>query len=121
MKIVIDMNLSPQWVDYLWTAGWETVHWSRIGDARAKDEVILSWAADNGYVLLTHDLDFGAILAATKAKTPSVVQVRTEDVLPDPLGPLLVRVLKENAPALESGALVVVEESRSRVRILPIR
>ena len=43
MKIVIDMNLSPDWVKVLENAGWETVHWSTVGDIRAADDVIMSW------------------------------------------------------------------------------
>lgn len=53
MKIVIDMNLSPDWVKVLTDAGWESVHWSTVGDMRATDDVIMSWARDNGYIVYT--------------------------------------------------------------------
>jgi len=48
MKIVIDMNLSPDWVKVLEDAGWETVHWSTVGDMRATDDIIMAWARENG-------------------------------------------------------------------------
>ena len=67
MKILIDMNLSPAWVSVLEDAGHTASHWSAIGSMNAPDREILSWAKMNGYVLFTHDLDFGAILAATAA------------------------------------------------------
>ena len=59
MKIVIDMNLSPQWVQVLMNAGHEAVHWSTIGAPNAPDREIMAWAQANGFVVFTHDLDFG--------------------------------------------------------------
>jgi predicted nuclease of predicted toxin-antitoxin system len=119
MKIVVDMNLSPDWVKVLEHAGWDTVHWSMVGDMRATDEVIMSWARENGYIVFTHDLDFGVLLALTRAESPSVIQVRTHDVFPQVLGDRLIKVLKEHQSVLEKGALLTVDEGRARVRILP--
>lgn len=65
MKLLVDMNLSPSWIGRLTQHGFEAVHWSEIGAATAGDDEILSWARVNGFVLLTNDLDFSAILAAT--------------------------------------------------------
>jgi predicted nuclease of predicted toxin-antitoxin system len=66
MKIVIDMNLTPLWVDVLTKYGWQAVHWSSIGDPRAKDSEIMNWELTNGHIVFTHVLDFGAILAAER-------------------------------------------------------
>jgi predicted nuclease of predicted toxin-antitoxin system len=52
MKILIDMNLSPEWVSVLKAAGHEAVHWSHIGEQSARDTEILSWAKSHGYVIL---------------------------------------------------------------------
>jgi predicted nuclease of predicted toxin-antitoxin system len=120
VKFVVDMNLSPAWCSALLQEGWEAVHWSEVGDPRSPDEDVLSWAAREGSILLTHDLDFSAILAATQGRKPSVVQVRTQDVLPSGLGPRLIGALRATEPHLRAGALVVVDEMRSRVRILPL-
>lgn len=120
MKLLIDMNLSPDWCAVFRQEGWEAVHWSEVGDPRAKDETIMAWARDHGYLLFTHDLDFGALLAATRALGPSVIQVRTQDVLPSRLGELVVKVLEDQRQALAAGAIVTVEEARGRVRLLPL-
>jgi predicted nuclease of predicted toxin-antitoxin system len=120
IKILIDMNLSPDWVPLLQRAGWSAVHWSTVGEPRATDREIMSWAAANCHVVFTHDLDFGTILALTHRTGPSVLQVRSRDVLPDRLGKLVVAAVRQHETDLESGALVVVDESRQRVRILPI-
>jgi len=121
MKILVDMNLSPNWVKVLERAGWEARHWSTVGDMRATDDVIMSWARENGFIVFTHDLDFGVLLALTRAESPSVIQVRTQDVFPEVLGDRLVKVLREHQSALEKGALLTVDEGKSRVRILPFR
>ncbi|NDC55149.1 MAG: hypothetical protein EBZ74_13005, partial [Planctomycetia bacterium] len=82
MKLVIDMNLPPSWVQVLEAGGHDAVHWSSVGLPKASDRDILRWARHNGYVVFTHDLDFGAILAATGADSPSVIQIRSQDVTP---------------------------------------
>jgi predicted nuclease of predicted toxin-antitoxin system len=66
MKLLIDMNLSPEWVRVLGDKGFQALHWSKIGMPNAPDHEIMAWAKENGYILFTHDLDFGAILAATR-------------------------------------------------------
>ena len=120
IKLLIDMNLSPDWVPVLARGGWPAVHWSTVGDPRSSDRAIMDWAAKHGYVLFTHDLDFGAMLALSHAAGPSVIQVRAEDVLPNRLESLVLAVLGQHETDLASGSVVVVDESRSRVRILPI-
>jgi predicted nuclease of predicted toxin-antitoxin system len=120
LRIVVDMNLSPDWIPLLQQHGWPTVHWSSVGDPRAADRVIMQWAVANQHVVFTHDLDFGTALALTHATGPSVLQVRGQNVLPDHLGPLILAVLNQHEADLTAGALVVVDETRSRVRVLPL-
>jgi predicted nuclease of predicted toxin-antitoxin system len=96
------------------------VHWSEVGDARATDSTVLEHARTNRQVLVTHDLDFGAILAQTKAGGPSVIQARAQDVRPESLGDLVVSTIREHVKSLENGALLTIDESTMRVRVLPI-
>jgi predicted nuclease of predicted toxin-antitoxin system len=121
MKLVIDMNLSPRWVRFLREAGFEAVHWSTTGDPRATDATIMEWARHAGCVVFTHDLDFSALLAASEATGPSVIQARAQDVLPDAIGSEVVRVLRTHSAELEQGAIVTLDNLRARVRVLPIR
>lgn len=120
VQILIDMNLSPEWVDELSKHGWTSIHWSTIGDPRAMDREIMEWARSNGLVVFTHDLDFGTMLALTHASGPSVIQIRGQNVLPDHMAPIVIAALTQHEKDLEVGALVVVDESKSRVRVLPI-
>ena len=120
MKVLLDMNLSPALVQELSGRGFDAVHWSSSGDARAPDEWILAVARREGRVLLTHDLDFGAILAAGAGPGTGVVLLRMQDLSPDRLAPLLAAALRSNETDLKVGAIVVVEESRTRVHIVPL-
>lgn len=120
MRLLIDMNLAPRWVEFFQTHGVESSHWSAIGDHRAKDDAIMAFARDEGYVVFTHDLDFSYLLAITQASGPSILQVRTQNVTPEAIGSHVLGVLKTYKDEFERGAIVTIDESSSRVRILPI-
>ncbi|MFL6214733.1 MAG: DUF5615 family PIN-like protein [Blastocatellia bacterium] len=120
MRILIDMNLVPAWTEVFQRQGWTAVHWSTIGDARATDQTIMSWARANGYVVFTHDLDFGTLLAISGAEGPSVIQVRTQDVMPGHLEAVVVTTIRTYEVVLDAGALITIDEARARIRILPI-
>lgn len=119
MKLVLDMNLPPRWADELNAVGHEAAHWSLLGPADASDQHIFNHAAAKSAVLLTHDLDFGTILAASGATVPSVVTVRA-DGLELPLLALVVKALEQFEAELASGALVVINAKHTRARLLPL-
>lgn len=121
MKLLIDMNLSPRWTRLLADAGIDAAHWSTLGAANAPDVEIVAFARINGYVVLTHDLDFSAILAATQGDKPSVVQIRSEDVSPKVIGKPVIDALRQMSAELEEGALLTIDPSRTRLRLLPLR
>ena len=120
MKLLVDMNLSPRWVNRLLDAGFEAAHWSTLGALDAPDTEIMAFAKDKGYVVLTHDLDFSAILAVTHGEKPSVAQIRAEDVSPDTIGRLVINALRQMTVELEEGALLTIDPGRTRLRILPL-
>lgn len=120
MKLLVDMNLSPEWVAVLRAADFEAAHWSTVGRGDAPDKELFDWARDNNYVVFTHDLDFGAMLAATRAESPSVFQIRTQNVAPAFLSPRAIALLRRFDADLAAGALIVVDELRERVRLLPL-
>jgi predicted nuclease of predicted toxin-antitoxin system len=93
-RILVGMNLSTEWIPLLRAAGHDAV--------------------------FTHDLDFGSMLALSGADGPSVVQLRCLNVLPEAIGPLVLSLLKSYGSDIEQGALVVADERRQRVRILPL-
>ena len=120
MKILIDMNLSPEWTAILEAENIETVHWSSIGKPNAPDEEIMSYARENDFIVFTHDLDFGTMLALTQAESPSILQIRAQDILPKSIRNIIFTILEKYKTELEQGALVVFDKAKERVRILPL-
>jgi len=122
MKILLDMNISLEWVPHFLDAGFECVHWSAVGDTTADDHEIFTWAAQQDFIVLTHDLDFGAILAFTNAVTPSVIQIRMQRWLPeDTDAHRIIAYVSRYAEELKQGALISIDEHRHKVRLLPLR
>jgi predicted nuclease of predicted toxin-antitoxin system len=121
MKILLDMNLTPRWVQFLHAAGFESSHWSQVGNADAHDQEIMEYAASHDFVVLTQDLDFSAILAATKGKKPSVIQLRAQNLTPEAAGTTIISALRHSIAELEAGALLTVDVNRTRIRVLPLQ
>ena len=90
------------------------------GPRQRSDAEIAAYAATHDFVVLTHDLDFGAILAATHGNKPSVVQLRTDDLSPNSIGARLIAALRHVEQELELGALLTVGSRQIRVRMLPL-
>ncbi len=121
MKLLLDMNLSPEWVPVLMAAGHEAKHWSTVGAHNAPDAAIMAWARDAGCVVLTQDLDYGALLFATQARAPSVMVLRSEDVRPASTATIVLEALRTAETDLLTGALVTVDPRRARIKTLPLR
>jgi predicted nuclease of predicted toxin-antitoxin system len=120
MKLLVDMNLSPLWIGFLEQHGFEAVHRSSLGAANAADTEIMERARNGEFVVFTHDLDFGRLLALGRRGGPSVVQIRAQDVLPAAIGDIVVHALHAAQSHLDAGALVTIDPRHHRVRLLPI-
>jgi predicted nuclease of predicted toxin-antitoxin system len=120
VKILIDMNLSPRWVDVFFSHNIEAVHWSSIGRADAPDIEIMAYAKANNYVIFTHDLDFSAILSINHHQKPSVIQTRMGDISPVISGQLIINAVLAATAEIEKGALITIDLKKTRLRILPL-
>ena len=69
MKLLIDMNLWPGWVQFLARSGIEAEHWSSIGHASAGDTEIAVYAREHGFVILTQDTEFGTSWRSPKKRS----------------------------------------------------
>jgi predicted nuclease of predicted toxin-antitoxin system len=121
VKIVIDACLATGWVEYLRAEGFDAVHWRDVGEPSAPDEEIVEWALVNGAVILTHDLDFGAILAVRELTKPSVVCIRDDGPVPGDMGKHVLAALASYGARISEGAIVTVYVGRSRITQLPLR
>lgn len=120
IRVLLDMNLSPSWADFLRRHSIECAHWVDIGPADAPDNLLMQWALQNGRVIMTADLDFAALIATSKANAPSVLQLRSDLLTIEALGAAVLEVLTRFETELEAGAIVTLDQNRMRVRILPL-
>lgn len=114
------MGVSMTTVQTLRARGEDVVHLREVGLQTLPDDQILAKAVAEVRVVLTFDLDFGDLLAASGGRSPSVVLFRMRNQTPAAVTPRLMRVIAECADALTEGALIVVEDGGYRVRRLPI-
>ena len=120
MRFLADAGISPKTVEFLTQLGHEAIHVRTLGLQRAADVVLVERARADGSVLITFDLDFGDILALGVLDKPSVIIFRLTDERADAVNQRLTVVLDERLIDLQLGALILVEDSRYRVRKLPI-
>jgi predicted nuclease of predicted toxin-antitoxin system len=120
LRVIVDVNLSAAWADYLRERGHEADHWSQLGSHDAEDLEIMTYAAKLDAIILTGDMDFAEIHAFENSLKPSIIQLRAKDLLPAAQGHLVVRALTIGAVNLKLGAVITIRASRMRVSKLPI-
>lgn len=121
MRFLADAGISPHTVEFLRQTGHDAVHVRELAMQRATDPDIVDRARAEDRVLLAFDLDFGEILALGVLDRPSVMLFRLVDETAESVNRRLASVLQECTDALDSGALVLVQDARYRVRRLPMR
>jgi predicted nuclease of predicted toxin-antitoxin system len=120
MRFLADAGISPRTVEFLISLGHDAVHVRTIGLERSTDQALVDRAQAGGQVIVTFDLDFGDILALGVLDKPSAIVLRLADERADSVNRHLSVVLSERLGDLDSGALILVEDARYRVRKLPI-
>lgn len=120
MKFLLDMNLPRQLGRLLQERGHDCRHAAEHELYTAEDQEIVEVARATGEVILTHDLDFGRILAFSGRAEPSVIIFRQTSTLPEALAQLLERTEPLWGSSVEHGAIVILENRKVRVRRLPI-
>ncbi|OHB62900.1 MAG: hypothetical protein A2Y77_10335 [Planctomycetes bacterium RBG_13_62_9] len=121
MKFPADMGISPRTVDFLQHQGHEAIHLHQQELDRLKDSEILEKARRERCILLTHDLDFGDLLAASGADLPSVVIFRLRNMQAERVNCHLRTIISHYSQALEKAAIISVSERQVRSRGLPLR
>jgi predicted nuclease of predicted toxin-antitoxin system len=120
MRFLLDMGISTAVAGSLRSLGHDAEHLHELGLGTLPDAEILTKALRDGAVLVTHDLDFSHLLAASGAVLPSVILFRLRDMRPPNVVARLRAVIAGHASALAAGAVVSVTESQIRIRELPL-
>lgn len=120
MKFLADIGISPGAIIFLREQGYDAVHLIEQQLHRLSDTEIIAKARQEERVVLTHDLDFGDLMAANREPLPSIVIFRLPDMRPHNVNKHLQIIVAQYQRLLETGAILSVTQSRIRVRILPL-
>ncbi len=120
MKFPADMGVDVRIVHWLGRQGHDANHLRDEGLQRMPNGEIFAKAISEGRVILTFGLDFGEIAALGKGRKASVVLFRLHNTRTHHVIERLAAALSDSMDALGKGAVVIVEESRHRIRELPI-
>lgn len=120
MRFLLNMNVPRELGRRLAAEGHNCLHVGDISMAQATDLAIIEKARSSREVILTHDLDYGHLLAFSGESIPSVVIFRLRDTHPDNLLARIMDTWHEIEKPLLEGAIVVMEDAALRIRRLPI-
>jgi predicted nuclease of predicted toxin-antitoxin system len=120
MKFLADMGVSRGVVQWLRSEGHDAAHLAELGLQRLVDPGIFDKAFAESRIVLTFDLDFGEILAMSRDRIVSVILFRLNNTTTPFVIERLRAALRDANEALPSGAIVVVEDGRHRIRRLPL-
>ena len=120
IRFLLDMGLAQSTAEFLRSLGHDAIHLRDEGLQRLPDEQIVIKAQVEGRTIITHDLDFGRIVALSGDTVPSIVTLRLTDMAPALVNDALRTVLDDAARSLEGGALVTVTDGGIRIRNLPV-
>jgi predicted nuclease of predicted toxin-antitoxin system len=120
MKFLCDMGVAGNVAQWLRREGHEATHLRELGLPRLPNGEIFAMALAESLVVITFDLDFGEIVAASGTRVPSVMVFRLRNARSKHVIDRLSKVLADSSEALAAGAVITVEESRHRIRHLPI-
>lgn len=120
MKILLDMNIPIKYAHLLEQKGFEVLRWPDVGRPNATDSEIMEYARENGFVVVTYDLDFSTILAVTHDLKPSIVQIRATLLHAKEIVDLVIAAMLQNKDNLISGAILTIDSKKARFRMLPL-
>jgi predicted nuclease of predicted toxin-antitoxin system len=122
VKFLLDEKQSPNIADLLAEAGHDAVHVRDLDMKGSPDVAVLATARGDDRVVISADTDFGELLAASNADGPSVLLLRRQQQRrAHEIASLILANLGEVAQDLQSGAVVVLDDDRVRIRSLPFR
>ena len=120
MRFLLDMGISVDVAAFLRSIDCDTEHLHELSLGTLSDAEILVRAVRDNRILVTHDLDFANLLAASSAGLPSVIIFRLRNMRPERVIPRFRSVLADHSGDLEKGVILSVSELQIRLRRLPL-
>jgi predicted nuclease of predicted toxin-antitoxin system len=120
MRFLADMGVSLRVVEWLRSSGHDAIHLRDEGLQKLPDGEIFQKALREARIVLTFDLDFGEIVAASRGRSVSVILFRLRNTRADYVIQRLKIALEQTKEVLAQGAVILVEDERHRIRRLPI-
>lgn len=120
LKFLADIGISPKAIAFLRTEGYDAIHLIEEQLERLSDVEIIDKAKSEARIILTHDLDFGDLMAASGDSLPSVVIFRLSDMRPANVNLHLRLILAQYQSLLLDGAILSITQGRVRIRRLPV-
>lgn len=120
IRFLLDMGIAQSTSRSLSSPGHDTIHLRDQGLERLQDRMIVEKAQREGRVIVTHDLDFGRIVALSEGSVRSIITLRLSDMTPGRVNQSPGTVVGQASSALERGALITVTDRGFRIRELPI-
>jgi len=121
VKILADQHISPRTLEFLKGLGHDAVRVSERLPRNAPDQAILALALAEGRVVLSQDLDFTSLIATSGNNAPSLIVLRLGSPNVEHVNEVLQAILPVVDEAVQTGAIVSVDDERFRVRRLPIQ
>jgi len=121
IKLIGDMNISPETIAYLQERGWNIIRVSEVLPANTSDQEILDFAKKNNRVIITQDLDFSMLIALQGYQQPSLITLRLSSSNIDFVNQKLLEVLNLWQDQINQGIALTVEDQKIRLRNLPIK
>lgn len=120
LRFLVDMGIGQSVVEWLNSKSHDALSVRNALNMKASDEMIFEFAADQNRIVLTCDLDFSDIMVASKQNQPSIIILRLEDETPANVIERLKKILPEVVEDLKNGCIISVNESRYRIRKMPL-
>jgi predicted nuclease of predicted toxin-antitoxin system len=120
IRLFLDQALPLRAEAILRERGWDVIHATTAGVARAADNEIVTWCSERRYSIVTHDHGFHQIIALAEASGPSVIRIRLQGLNHEEIAKIVDKVARTHTDMLDSGCLISVSGQRVRVRMLPL-